>query len=128
MKKLLTIIILIICILSMQGCNKSIDDLLEKSNKITGHYLLCKNDIHMIIIADGSPNDGSPIQMDNRSGNEALFDGLQTGDKIKITCGPVRESYPGGTDVYKCILIEKGSFQNIPQNVYDSLKELGWVD
>jgi hypothetical protein len=94
---------------------------------MTGNVLIGKNGSYLIITYDGYP-DGTPIEMRNGSENEALFDELQTGDKIEINISLVRESCPGSTDVYGLRLIEKGSIQDIPQHIYDSLKELNWVD
>lgn len=88
---------------------------------ITGRCLVTTDGIYMIV-----DKNGNPIVMNNQSGNESLFDGLNSGDKIRITCDMIQTSYPGKTGVTKCKLIAKGSLDAVPENTLAELYELGW--
>jgi hypothetical protein len=88
---------------------------------ITGRCLVTTNGIYIIV-----DKNGSPVVMDNQSGNESLFDGLNSGDEIRITCDMIQTSYPGKTGVIKCKLIAKGGFNDIPEKTLSELHELGW--
>jgi len=88
---------------------------------ITGRCLVTTDGIYMIV-----DKNGSPIVMNNQSDNESLFDGLNSGDKIRITCGMIQTSYPGKTGVTKCKLIAQGSLDDIPEATLSELHELGY--
>ena len=77
--------------------------------------------IYMIV-----DKNGSPIVMDNQSGNESLFDGLNSGDKIRITCDMIQTSYPGKAGVTKCKLIAEGIFDDVPEATLSELHEMGY--
>ena len=118
MKRFVYLIFLTIFLLTLlSGCSSS------ESSTIIGIYLESKNGTHMII-----GESIGPIVMSNKSKNDTLFDTLQTGDKIKITCTPVAESYPGQCGVYKLKLIAQGSIEDINKETLDKLKEMGWID
>ncbi|SCJ59914.1 Uncharacterised protein [uncultured Clostridium sp.] len=118
MKKFISLIFITIFLLTLlSGCSSS------ENSTIIGIYLESKNDTHMIICESICP-----IVMSNKSKNDTLFDDLQTGDKIKITCTSVAESYPGQCGVYKLKLINKGSIEDINKETLAKLKELGWMD
>jgi hypothetical protein len=77
-------------------------------------------------VYDGYPG-GAPVVMRNLSGNEKLFENLHSGDIIKIIySGEIAESYPAQTTVFEVELVDSGSIENIPQDIYDQLSELGW--
>lgn len=88
---------------------------------ITGRCFVTTNGIYMII-----DKNGSPTVMDNQSGNGSLFDGLNSGDKIRITCDMIQTSYPGKTGVIRCRLIAKGSYDDLPEKTLAELHEMGW--
>lgn len=88
---------------------------------ITGRCLVTTDGIYMIV-----DKNGSPVVMSNQSGNESLFDGLNSGDKIRITCGMIQTSYPGKTGVTKCKLIAQGSLDAVPEATLSELHELGY--
>lgn len=88
---------------------------------ITGRCLITTDGTYLIV-----KENGIPIVMDNQSGNESLFEGLNSGDKIRITCDMIQTSYPGKTGVIKCKLIVKGSFDDIPEKTISELHGLGW--
>ena len=117
-KSVFTLFLGAICIIViLAGCSKI--------NKVsmTGIYLKASSDAHIII-----SEDGSPIVMGNSSNKEDIFEGLQTGDKIEITCNSeIKETYPAGTDIYSCKLIERGTMEYIPKMTLKTLKDLGWT-
>lgn len=85
-----------------------------------GRYMRTSAGSHLILL------DNAPIIMSNHSESENLFDGLNTGDEIKISHGDIQESYPGGTGVYSCKLISKGSIDDIPKDMIESLSSMGY--
>lgn len=107
-----------ICMIAiLGGCSK------VNKTSITGRYLKATGDVHLII-----SEDGGPITMGNSSKKVDIFDSLETGDKIEITCNSeIRETYPAGTDVYSCKLIEKGSIEDINKDTLKRLEEMGWT-
>lgn len=89
---------------------------------LEGRVLIADNGSYLIIL-----NDHSPIKMsDQTRKGEAFFD-LQTGDKIRILHNGVLLSYPGQTGVYYVRLLERGSAEDIPTDVLEALRQLGWI-
>ena len=88
---------------------------------ITGRCLVTTNGKYMIV-----NKKGMPTVMYNQSGNESLFDGLNSGDQIRITCDMIQTSYPGKTGVTKCKLIAKGSLDDVPEAILSELHEMGY--
>lgn len=86
----------------------------------TGRYLEAKNGVSMLIL------DNSPIQMSNRT-DKALFEKLETGDKILVLHDGIAESYPGRTGAYAVFKLEEGSIDDISQDVLEQLREMGWL-
>ncbi|MBX9136876.1 MULTISPECIES: DUF3221 domain-containing protein [unclassified Clostridium] len=107
-------IILIFSIFILIGCSST------NKMELEGRYLRCGK---ANVIID---ENGQPIVMNNISGNDELFDNLKNGDKIKIKCSEILESYPAQTQVDKFIFIEDGDISDIPESTIKSLKELGW--
>lgn len=114
-KVLINFSILTICLLLMVGCSQN------NKSSITGIYLKSTNGINLIITENNEP-----ICMNNKSGNENIFNTLKSGDKIEVTFEYIRETYPAQTDIYSCKLIEKGTINNIPKDVLISLEEMDW--
>lgn len=67
---------------------------------------------------------GSPVSV---SGKDGMFDGLTMGDQVLLVHGPIMESYPGQTKGYLCIKRADGTEGDIPTDVLDSLREMGWL-
>ena len=121
MKRSIAVILLFVMTAGiLAACNQAEDD---SYTALTGRFL--KSDITdtVYIITD----DGGPVELINKSDDKELFDGLYNGDRIEISCSPVLETYPGRTDVYKCVFIEQGSIKDIPADVLDSLRDLGRI-
>ena len=68
----------------------------------------------------------SPNSMSTRTERD-IFRNLETGDKIWVLHSAVAESYPGRMRVYAVIRLGKGSIADIPQDVIDELRGLGWL-
>ncbi len=71
--------------------------------------------------------DRTPIQISDRSKNQDLFDGLETGDKILVIHTGIEESYPARSGAYFVLRLERGTEDDIPAEVISSLTELGWL-
>ncbi len=87
----------------------------------TGRCIVTSNGSYMILLDD------SPVTMRNCSKNEDLFEGLKTGDEIRILHDGIQETYPGGTGVYSCKLVSEGSIDDIPEDMIASLSPMGWI-
>lgn len=68
--------------------------------------------------------DGTPVELTGKDS----FGNLQTGDRILLLHGPVRETYPGSTDVHFWKRLSGGSPGDIPGKAIDSLTEMGWLE
>lgn len=72
--------------------------------------------------------EGEPIALSDRSKEGGLLDGLQTGERIRVLHDGIAESFPARTGVYKLERIGQGSIDDIPVQVLDTLRELGWIN
>ena len=89
---------------------------------LEGRVLITDDGSYLIILADYSP-----IRMSDQSKNGGLFSGLQTGDSIRVLHDGIRLSYPGQTNIYRLRLLERGTRDDIPDEVFWALEQLGWV-
>lgn len=71
--------------------------------------------------------EGFPVVMGNQTGRENAFGQLETGDRIWILHDGIQETYPGKTGVYLVVRTGDGDITDIPEQVLDSLRELGWI-
>ena len=94
-------------------------------------FILSRGTVGYCIVADNSSRiivmDNSPVVLSNRTFDKNALYKYDTGDKLLILHSAVRESFPGGTDVYFCMKIDEGSAKDIPEDVFLSLYELGWL-
>lgn len=65
---------------------------------------------------------GTPVELTGKDD----FGDLQTGDKILVLHGLVRETYPASTDAHFILGLKKGSQKDIPAKVVEDLDSLGW--
>ena len=122
LKKATVFIVLMICLI-LSGCDSGKDkNTNDEINKTIGYCLVTTNDNYIIVIPDYGP-----VVMTDKSENGDLFDGLQTGDKIEVSFAFINESYPGQANTSYCKIISRGSFEDIPQDIYERLEELGWI-
>lgn len=90
-------------------------------NLSEGICIAAENGSHLVVL------DGSPIVMRARWGDGDIFDDLETGDRIFIVHDGIAESYPGRTGVYGFIKLGEGYEEDIPTDMIEQLKELGWI-
>lgn len=86
----------------------------------TGTCMVTDNGSVLILL------DGSPIVLHNCTNREGLLDDLHTGDTIRILHDGIQETYPGGTGVYFCRVLERGDIGDIPEEILESLSPMGW--
>lgn len=89
---------------------------------LEGRILIADDGSYLIIL-----DDYSPIRMSDQSKKGGLFLGLQTGDRVRVLHDRVRLSYPGQTNVYRLRLLERGTRDDIPEEIFRALEQLGWV-
>lgn len=65
---------------------------------------------------------GTPVELTGKDD----FDDLQTGDKVLVLHGLVRETYPANTDALFILRLKKGTSKDIPASVVEELDSLGW--
>lgn len=101
-----------------------------------GRYLAADDGVSMVVMDDApdsitDPAERerymSPVVMSNRTDRD-LFKNLDTGDKILIVHGGVKESYPGGTGVYAVFQLDDGSIEDIPEKILNDLTAMGWIE
>lgn len=86
-----------------------------------GRCLVAENGACLLIA------ENSPIVLNGREDQDALFSGLETGDKILVLHDGVTESYPGQTGAYWCMKLAGGTRADIPEQVISELAGLGWI-
>ena len=69
----------------------------------------------------------SPTVLSNMTGRD-MFSHLETGDKILVVHGAVLESYPGQTGARAVLRLKKGTIEDIPKTVIDTLTKLEWLE
>lgn len=86
----------------------------------TGRCLVVDGETVMLV------KDSTPIVMHPRGAGRIPAD-LSTGDKILVIHNGIQESFPAGTGVYAVVRLESGSMGDVPAEVIEQLKELGWL-
>lgn len=89
---------------------------------LEGRVLIADNGAYLIVL-----DDHSVIKMSDETRRGGAFLDLQTGDKIRILHDGIRESYPGQTGAYSLRVLEKGSADDIPADVVEALRQIGWI-
>lgn len=103
--------------LSLYGCTKQI----EGTQTLTGRGLVFESGSCAILTENNEV-----IVLTDCSADGNLLTCLHTGDRIEITNGPIRETYPAQTDLYALKILERGRADSIPPESLENLKELGW--
>lgn len=114
---ILTVALVAVIVLLIAGIRGSL-----RYGILEGRVLVADNGSYLIIL-----DDHSPIRMSDQSKKGGAFLDLQTGDKIRILHDGVQLSYPGQTGVYWLRLLERGTGDEIPCDVLDSLEQMGWI-
>lgn len=94
-------------------------------------FVLSRGTVGYCIVADNGSRilvvDGGPVVLSNSTiGKNALYK-YDTGDKLLVVHGAIRESYPASADAYFCMKIGEGSAKDIPDEVFKGLYELDWL-
>lgn len=87
----------------------------------TGRYLEAKNGQDIFVLHN------SPVVMSNNADRD-IFKNFETGDKILVAHFCVAESYPGQTGVKFAFRLEKGTIEDVPETVVETLKRLEWLE
>lgn len=88
----------------------------------TGCYLRANNGTHIII-----DRQSSPVVMRNRFASDAMFDGLEDGDRVLVVCDGINQSYPAQSNIYFCFRLGRGDAADLPADTLRQLAELGWL-
>lgn len=115
--------ILVAVAVQVRGTEDSTETL-DPSKEIytsVGRCLIADNGAYVLIKGN------SPTVLYNASGDESIFEGIDTGDEIEVTSSMVMLTYPSQTYIYSLKKLSDGSIDDIPQEVIDDLTELGWV-
>lgn len=87
-----------------------------------GWYLQTENGAHFVVAGDGEP-----FRVSDQSKKGALFEGLTSGDRIRITHDGIEECDPAQTGSYSCKLLEEGTPEDVPAETLAAPKELGYT-
>jgi len=116
MKKYLILFCALLCVLALAACGG------ETRPELEGRYLPAADGAALMVTENGSP-----IVLSDQSGDGGLFDGLDTGDRIRITYDGIDDSYPGQAGAYTCEKLADGSPADLPEETLVRLEELGYV-
>ena len=128
MKKLFVLILALFFVPSLTSCASN-----EPQPTLTGYFIATVGNSQILIVDEEHFSSGvsgrfSPISMHNNSENEFLFENLQTGDRISVSYnGEIADSFPAQMWVYGYELLEQGSVENVPQEIFELLIEMGWI-
>lgn len=94
----------------------------------TGWYLATvegSQEAGPLIVRDDTGDHG--VYMVDKSGSGGLFDGLESGDRIRITYDcPDSSPWPGVDWVFTCELLEKGALDDVPEEALTVMEEAGY--
>ena len=103
-----------LCVLLLAACGGK--------EPMEGRYLQAENGAHLVIA-----DDGEPFMVSDQRKKGDLFEGLTSGDCIRITHDGIEECFPAQTGAYSCKLLEEGSPEDIPAETLAVLEELGYT-
>ena len=87
-----------------------------------GWYLRAENGAHFVVT-----DDGEPFRVSDHTKNGDLFDGLTSGERVRITHDDIAETDPCQTGAYSCELLEERTPEGIPAETLTALEELGYI-
>ena len=94
-----------------------------------GRYLRDKNGGDMVLVGQNGYIEPVSVHTYNGASYSGYdFAEFESGDRIKILVDGIRETYPAQATVYATELMEKGSYDDLDDDVMDSLREMGWVE
>ena len=114
MKKAVLFLCAALCALPLTACGGK--------SAIEGRYLRAAGGASLLVTENG------PIALSDRSEDGGLFDGLNSGDLIEVTCDSgIGESYPGQTGAYSFKFLQGSNLNSIPSATLANLSELGYT-
>lgn len=120
MKKAVLFLCAALCALLLTACGGK--------STVTGWYLDTvegSGESGPLIVRDDAPNQAEYLADQSEDGG--LFDGLESGDRIRVTYDmPAGSPWPGVNFVYKCELLEKGSLADVPEEALAAMEEAGY--
>lgn len=123
-KRITAVLLLLVCVMGFIGCavKTQVNDIPNSDKSILeGRYLSGNNEDIIVIENEG------PVVMHFSFDAKEVMKELSDGDRIKITCGLIAESYPGSTEVFSLELIEKGSIEDIDSDTISQLRDMGHI-
>lgn len=116
MKKAILLLCAALCALALTACGGK--------STVTGWYLETVEG-GRLIVRDDAPDRAN--YMEDQSETGGLFDGLESGDRIRITFDTPASGgpWPGVDWVYKCKLLEEGTLSDIPEEALITMEEAG---
>lgn len=121
MKKTLLLLCAALCALALVIYDSQRDERF----RATGRYLETVEGGSLIVRDDAESLAIEGLLDKSEAGG--LFDGLETGDRIRITyTDPTEGPWPGTNWVYKCKLLEKGALSDIPEEALTTMEEAGY--
>lgn len=115
MKQCLLSACALLCVLLLAACG-------DEKSAMEGWYLQAENGSHFVVTGDGEP-----FKVSDQTKSGDLFEGLTSGDRVRVTHGGIAESDPPQTGAYSCKLLEGGAPENIPAKTLTALEELGYT-
>lgn len=121
MKRICLSVCVLLCALILTACGRK--------STTTGWYLETvegSEEAGPLIVRDDITSLGE--YMVDKSKKQDLFDGLESGDRIRITFESPGEGgpWPGVDWVYKCELLEKGTLDDIPEEALTVMEAAGY--
>lgn len=120
MKKSVLFLCAALCALVLTACGGK--------STVTGWYLDTvegSEETGPLIVRDDAPDRAEYLSDQSEAGG--LFDGLESGDRIRITYDtPAGSPWPGTNWVFTCELLEKGALSDIPEEALTTMEEAGF--
>ena len=82
-----------------------------------GWYLRAENGAHFVVT-----DDGEPFRISDHTKNGDLFDGLTSGERVRITHDDIAETDPCQTGAYSCELLEERTPEGTAAVTFDAEK------
>jgi len=122
-KTITSIALILILIFSLSACITGDNTPKNTSDVILQDGIIIKSGSNYLLYDEY----GGLIVMNNASGDDNLFDGLETGFKAEIQrSSETLETFPEQARVYHVTVLEEGSAADLPEEAVNSLLSLGW--
>ena len=114
MKRIFLSVCALLCVLLLAACGGKAP--------MEVWYLRAENGAHFVVT-----DDGEPFRVSDHTKNGDLFDGLTSGERVRITHDDIAETDPCQTGAYSCELLEERTPEGIPAETLTALEELGYI-